>query len=660
MSNEVFTHVQIDGVEYALAENAEGDHYVLSDQPARPPNAQVVQGTPGLFQLRPDMLQWDLTDWSGGMGQLKWDPENPNRWLTLYGFDVFSQPGELRRGFRLVALENNVGAIRIFDHEAVAWVIPDNIEVEYRLYSATSYFSYPNSSATGPAAGTAVTGLDDATDICGLAYDGTNTYFTQEGNNTLYRATNAAPQTAIVVETGAVLPTGATQLTELGPYVYVALNGIVYEKAKSGAGTVTIILDTEVDDVDVEDLVTMDGKVYFMVTNVSSTIIYEITPSTSAGPGFGRLMTSLVGFRLQGMHAFGGLLYLNGNQDAGIGGSSTISLPLMYLNPAGQGSVGTLGTMPIDLVQMEWTNMDYRTHTVAAGTLTHYFGLFARLNLEADQVPSSAPSTLRDFNPMLVEVDGISGGFAVVAAGDANNNDNDGGKVIEMFPTAPRSQIIQSWDGTQSTFFIIENNQFGHASSDPSGLMGMAISPFNSFGVAADKILSALELDCSTITGAEEIHIDVQLGPDATWQDDVAVFTASSTSFYVPLSQSASTPLLFTSLRIRIRVYYKATPDDDNVVIRGISLFAQIPKSVRQWDLLVDIGNDNSTKPLGKTRADALKTAKGKAVVTFIDRYTGDNQVAAEATAYVTVDELTIRMAKPGEGLAQVRLREIG
>ena len=76
-------HVKINGLWYRLAEDAEGQHYNFSLQPLRPPNAQLIQGESGKFQIRPDLLLWSWTDWSGGEGQIKYDPQDVGRAYLL-------------------------------------------------------------------------------------------------------------------------------------------------------------------------------------------------------------------------------------------------------------------------------------------------------------------------------------------------------------------------------------------------------------------------------------------------------------------------------------------------------------------------------------------------------------------------------------------------
>ncbi|NIV39454.1 MAG: hypothetical protein GWN58_61610, partial [Anaerolineae bacterium] len=43
-------------------------------------------------------LLWSITDWSGGEGQHKFDPQAPNRSRYTKAADVFSEPGKLKSG----------------------------------------------------------------------------------------------------------------------------------------------------------------------------------------------------------------------------------------------------------------------------------------------------------------------------------------------------------------------------------------------------------------------------------------------------------------------------------------------------------------------------------------------------------------------------------
>src|SRR5690606_39665634 len=99
-------HIELNGVGYRLAEDAEGQHYIRTYEPLRPPNAGVVQGEQSAkFQVRPDTLLWSLTDWSGGAGQFLFDLENPNRHRELHAVRAFERPGVLQPGFYVEEFE---------------------------------------------------------------------------------------------------------------------------------------------------------------------------------------------------------------------------------------------------------------------------------------------------------------------------------------------------------------------------------------------------------------------------------------------------------------------------------------------------------------------------------------------------------------------------
>lgn len=639
-----FHHITLNGVNYRLAENAEGQHYNLRMEPLRPPNAQVVAGENNVFQMRPDMLQWSLTDWSGGMGQLRFDPQNPNRWFLIAGADVFTHPGEFRRGWHLVPLENNAGAVRDFEDTACMW---HSSKTAFRVYSSDDYFSYTLPNVAGAAAGTAVTGLDDASDICAVVFDGAHTFFTQAGNNTLYRATDAAPQTAIVVETGAILPTGATVLTQLGPYVYVMKGGVVWEAAKSGTGDPLELFDPEIPVVLFEDMVAMGGKIYTMVSTNAGAEVFEITPTSAAGPGFGRPVGGFPGFTPDTLHAYGGLLYLShGISNAAPEGTQQVYL---YMDP--NGSSGTIGTIEPDTNDnFGVQNSSAKSRTSGAAATTHYFGLWWKPNGIVDPVET-------DYGVAAVEVDGPGGGFAVLAYSTAGGNDNDEARKLEVFPTDRASLVVMERDGSVSRLYICENDT---GFRDKSAPMAAAVSPFFDFGIASEKILSSIQLDCTPPTGTEEIHIDIKLGPGEVWDEDVAVFDASDTVFGVTLSTSG-TPLVFSSLQIRIRILYDAAaPDEDNVILRGINVFAQVATKVRVWDLLIDVGDSTDlVLPYGKQKIDSLITAAGGQIVPFVDGYQS-GVVTAPTAVDVVVDSMEMLVARPGEGVAHVVLREVG
>ena len=102
---------EINGVKYNAAEDAEGDHYVVTSEPLRPPNAVTVQGESSQkFQMRPDTLQWTITNWAGGEGQIKFDPQAPDRHRELTGVRVFERPGTLQPGYYMEDTQDSSGS----------------------------------------------------------------------------------------------------------------------------------------------------------------------------------------------------------------------------------------------------------------------------------------------------------------------------------------------------------------------------------------------------------------------------------------------------------------------------------------------------------------------------------------------------------------------
>jgi len=48
--------------------------------------------------MRPDVLLWTVTDWSGGEGQIKLTPDSTGRHWRLNCVDPFTEPGKLMPG----------------------------------------------------------------------------------------------------------------------------------------------------------------------------------------------------------------------------------------------------------------------------------------------------------------------------------------------------------------------------------------------------------------------------------------------------------------------------------------------------------------------------------------------------------------------------------
>jgi len=102
--------VTINGVDYHIAEDAEGEGYVMQYRQLRAPNAQVVQGSDSAkININPDTLIWSWDDWSEGEGQVVFSAANPGRSYINQATNFLGRPGNVFGGYKsYTAL--NVGA----------------------------------------------------------------------------------------------------------------------------------------------------------------------------------------------------------------------------------------------------------------------------------------------------------------------------------------------------------------------------------------------------------------------------------------------------------------------------------------------------------------------------------------------------------------------
>ena len=85
---------------------------------------KTSQGERGYGDLVHDQA-YRVSDWRGGEGFARADPEHPERWRSGFGVDVFSEPGSPRLGPELVS----TGTATAFDELTVAQVYQGNLYV---------------------------------------------------------------------------------------------------------------------------------------------------------------------------------------------------------------------------------------------------------------------------------------------------------------------------------------------------------------------------------------------------------------------------------------------------------------------------------------------------------------------------------------------------
>lgn len=639
-------HVQINGVKYRLAEDGEGEHYVQQSVPLRAPNTQLVQGKSGEFNVRSDLLLWSWSDWSGGEGQLVFDPQNPNRAFVLENVSPFASPGQLKMGYNVSQTIDAVLAdyTNTYDH---AWLLPlGRFGATDRLVVAGDD-SYRRIDVSVPEQwDTAVTLTSRDQDVAFMVGDGH--YFHEDGSpHELYDNT----PTLINNQYGGSGAATYAKAVGLGnyAYIYLPLEGEVYELDVSTTNTTTPETPVYEDGTLVADnlglypvsssggysVVAGDNRVYVMTPQAQRTIIHEIVPSSAAGTGYGRVYATLEGVEGEGMWWHSGYLYVM-TATGPFGARS--KREIIYIDP--NGAYGTLGAIR-SADDGHPTGTEGDQFTIAARFTQMAFALCAGYTDER----TNATDKLSIF-----EIDAVTGGFAKVAT--LSSALPDSGVHVHDSLVAwngkywVATRVKYPGSGDQSVFVIDPR--------DVSDDDGIAISPKVNFGLAGDKVLEAIEVRCETVPAGATIDVYYSLDEGA-WVSAGSVAAGEvGDKFSIDSTPTAAT---FRSMQVKVVLN---TPGSVQITLDEINVFASTDVSTRRWQLLLDVSDETSPRGFSGARLlDNLLSIGDNEPVTFIDGYTDRTRGQGNTTVDVVVEEMNIALDRPGEGLVQIILREV-
>ena len=614
-------HIELDGETYRLAESSDGEHYGVRDEPLRPPNAVTVQGeSQQKFQIRPDILLWNWTDWSAGEGRRTLKFGESGRFWQGKAIRVFEEPGHLIPGWYVETTTFTGGGN--FTRDACLGTAMGNLYAVARGGTQVhqwdgSNWSLDLSLTGGPANGfDMVVGDDDAL------------YGIENGASNVYKWTGGASWSSLSTT---LIGTAARSIAQLGPYLYVyrPKSATVWEISKS-TGAITAIdewTETGRGSVDGQHFITsLDGRIYVVVKLRSETTIREITPSSAAGTGFGAEVARIHGFQVDSIWSHSGALFMAGRyRDDASANDRTV----LYLVPGGE--YGSLG----ELRQGEFLA------TVAGGAgrmLDHFF--------VAEQLGSGDPEHA------LFQVDSVSGGLTCLAYDEV-------GLVTGMDPawvTHYQGDIF--WTTKESS----SANRTLRADASQYNESSWAISSEHDFDLVDSKFLSSLSLSCEPLPANWRIRVDYMTDGDGTWTNVIDYTTTNGTGENQAVTTDAST-VGFKRMQMRIRMDYNggSTPSSAPVIL-GVEARAVASIKVKTFQFLIDLSSDRSAGKQsrgGATKIDTLRTTLDKETVMDLkDGYTSPR--AGEYDQYdVFVEGATVILDRPGEGLAAVTLREV-
>lgn len=598
-------HIELNGVGYRLAEDAEGQHYIRTYEPLRPPNAGVVQGEQSAkFQVRPDTLLWSLTDWSGGAGQFLFDLENPNRHRELHAVRAFERPGVLQPGYFVEeTLDNAAGTFD--DFEGVLAVVDGRLAL--KSLSDAQVVLWGSGAWEAPIT---LDTVSSGTIVGGVWGDTNNLYIVHSGTNDIYSWPGSGTSVTALDTTG--VPTDPI-IAALGPVVYAAGGGEVWEVSISGGSPVEVYNYTGT----AVGLYPLNGRMYLLVQDNQTTHIHELTPTTAAGPGFGVELTALPGLTSQALWAHSGLLFVGGVLE------ESEEQAIFYVAP--DGALGTLG--PVEL--------DSAVEFLVAGPnnsamLSHFFATY---------------NSVASGDLTLYQVDSISGGMSAVATIALNT---------------PTARNVAYYEGDLFVSATID----GPANRTYRALRGgyaedsYAVSSWHDFTLADEKLLGSIVLACEPLPADWTVYVDYARDGIDSWTNAITYTTDNGTGTKVAVSTDSST-ITFRTLSIRIRMEYTGSGAPTTApAVLGVDVMATVVQPQKVWRLLLDLADD-SGEGLGEKRITNLVTAAtSKVAVQLNDGYRSRKPGQFDAHD-VIVDQCDMVLHRPGEGVAHVLLREV-
>lgn len=633
-----YHHVEINGVKYRLAEDAEGDHYRQNRQPLRLQTGAVVQGVENKFQLRQDLLEWQLTDWSGGEGQLSFDSEDANRYFEGHNIDPFDEPGKLKlaRGFEETTDELDAtltDTLQVAKGRGNLWGASPTVN-ELREWDNTNG-RWGSAVVNGEAgfAGGAWHGKGILGDELKLYLKELDQFaiWTYDGSSFVEHSTDFG------------VSTGDGSLAQLAGNIYILDPGGfdegVKEISKSATPPVTstFILDLSESGIDGNGnqniLASGNNRVYAVQRNHDRSIIWRITPSTAASVGFGEEILRQEGLAIDSVWFHMGVLFMAGR--VGTVGNERTQV-ILYLRGS---EVGVLANLR--------PNIDTAGRIVATEAQEFETAYFL-----AQYGPGDGT-----YEWTLFEADLISGAVA-------------GTTVIDLQDTANQPQMLVSHNGEQ--FFGTTNDDASTYARtirvlndgtrvDTSTVTARLDSAVHDFGVVDEKILLSIRLMTEPLPTNSSVEIQYQLNQDGVWTSAGTYSADSGTGTTFTISSSGDVKT-FRNLQLRLILDNGGTTTDTPVIL-SVSTRATVSAGLKLWDLLLDVADDEGEAGGERTSgsdkiANVETVGDADTVVEFKDGYQ-NREVGQFESFDVVMDEYSIDLNRPQEGTAFVRLRQV-
>jgi hypothetical protein len=636
--------IELNGVLYHLAESEEGSHYDVWKEPLRSPNAVLVTGDKNpSFDTRDDLLVWKITDWSGGEGQRKFDPQAPSRMYQIENLDPFSEPGSIFLGpdWEVMLDEGAAelghelgmakGAATVIGVNTTPTVVADGSGFIWDTAHPGEWDEVNNTTA----------GADDEAAYGGVVGDEQNTlFYIEAATDEVYSYDAGGAYTLLNDQTGA---TGASPMVGLGQYLYVydLVNAKVFEISRNTPNTTTpetAILDlstkggTETINNGIGMIFTSANRIYVLQIMSDETVLWEIVPTTAAGTGYGLDVARFEGFKGETGWTHLGTVFLIGTDRA-----DNNNRIILYWIPGG--NYGSLGAIRRERGVTAGANPPVSGQ--GGALLTSVFAL----------APHNGYTSLANSKTGLWMVDSVTGGFACIAIVGTGWDGTAVEATVSSIVEWEGEYFISLTDGTTEDVLRTLQNTY---SGDP----GVFTTPSYDFGLVDSKVLESIKIETEPLPADTTVVVEYQLD-GGSWVTAGTMSTDGDTTDEYVISTD-STTREFASLRVRCRL--TSTTNTNTPVVRELQVRASVLAKVRRWSLMLDLNDDHSAgrqSHRGSQKVTNVETlGTTGSVVDFKDGYK-DRRSGHYTQTDVRVDKYHISLERAGEGVARVELVEV-
>lgn len=645
-----YHHIELNGVKYRLAEAIEGVHYSEAGEPLRPPNAQVVMGASSTqFQMRPDTLAWKIDDWSGGEGYRRWDPQNPSRMREIYNVDPFTVPGALRPGwFYTNSLDwDETNPNVLFQlHQLVfaqhgTWGFGIGGTNTARKFTAWELYESDWTWSEGYDTSETAGAFFEVIDAIWNPHTETIIVATNDSNNgaRLRQFDYEGPGWTTQFENlGSNVPEG--RMAILGDYLYFIVGNTIRERSAltTGGNSSVVYTATSGDSTPtLMGLATMNNRAYFLRWDNHEAVLMELTPTTAVGPAstseIARFpLAPSVMSRNRIWAAFGMVFVSNGDgtvyyvrpgAEYGI-----LHAPL----PKEQDATSTLswGFSPTSPFIQRSTRAIYFVGRSEQNDFEMYYVDAATGALGRVFVGSLGPANPSFHGTITLDSLGFGSIFTDRRGADTLVGTDNG---------FSRGHV---WIGAQAN------------TSDP----GHALTGWWDFGISDRKSLFNVQVQ-HNLPPKWELRIYARrdgLGDETLIGNAI---TGTGSGAFTTLTPSAPYDFSQLALRIEFKPLSGADPTDVPLVY-SVEVRATVTQHQKVFRLLLDCADDQGAAggASGTQKIENIRAiGDSGSIVEFKNGYTKEG--AGEYDTYqVVVDAYNIVLDRPGEGVAEVVLRE--